>query len=141
MTGLVAAVIVHGQGHQPRRAPPAQPGREVRPGHVGTPVCKSEPGDPTTETAVRELCEETGQTVKPEPLKVAPVQGAWGVEPPNGFLTVVYAAYEWTGEPENREPRKPAQVCWIDVGAISKSSWTPLPPPSTHTSTGNRKSP
>ncbi|SCK43417.1 ADP-ribose pyrophosphatase [Streptomyces sp. ScaeMP-e48] len=58
------------------------------------PVCKSESGDPITETAVRELCEETGQTVKPEPLKVAPVQGAWGVEPPNGFVTVVYAAYE-----------------------------------------------
>jgi 8-oxo-dGTP pyrophosphatase MutT (NUDIX family) len=72
------------------------------------PVGKSEPGEPVTETAVRELYEETGLTVKPESLKVAHIiHGAWGVEAPNGFLTVVFAAHEWTGEPENREPPPP----------------------------------
>ncbi|RPF40161.1 NUDIX domain-containing protein [Streptomyces sp. Ag109_G2-6] len=83
------------------------------------PVGKSEPGEPITETAVRELYEETGLTVKPESLKVAHIiHGAWGVEAPNGFLTVVFAANEWTGEPENREPRKHSQVRWVDADAI-----------------------
>jgi 8-oxo-dGTP pyrophosphatase MutT (NUDIX family) len=83
------------------------------------PVGKSEPGEPITETAVRELYEETGLTVKPDSLKVAHIiHGAWGVEAPNGFLTVVFAAHEWTGEPENREPRKHAQVRWVDANAI-----------------------
>lgn len=83
------------------------------------PVGKSEPGEPITETAVRELYEETGLTVKPESLKVAHIiHGARGVEAPNGFLTVVFATHEWTGEPENREPRKHAQVRWADADAL-----------------------
>ncbi|EFF92863.1 LOW QUALITY PROTEIN: MutT-family protein, partial [Streptomyces sp. e14] len=46
--------------------------------------------------------EETGLTVKPESLRVAHIiHEAWGVKAPNGFLTVVFAAHEWTGEPEN----------------------------------------
>jgi len=57
--------------------------------------------------------------VKPESLKVAHIiHGAWGVEAPNGFLTVVFAAHEWTGEPESREPRKHSRVCWVDANAI-----------------------
>ncbi|MEU6488236.1 NUDIX domain-containing protein [Streptomyces sp. NPDC046887] len=83
------------------------------------PVGKSEPGEPITETAVRELHEETGLTVKPESLRVAHViHSAWGVEAPNGFLTIVFAADQWTGEPENREPHKHSQVRWVDAGAI-----------------------
>jgi hypothetical protein len=57
--------------------------------------------------------------VKPESLKVAHIiHGAWGVEAPNGFLTVVFTAHEWVGEPENREPRKHSQVRWVDADAI-----------------------
>src|SRR5438309_1026073 len=53
------------------------------------PVGKSEPGELITATVVRELYEQTGLTVKPESLKVAHIiHGAWGVEAPNGFLTV-----------------------------------------------------
>lgn len=86
------------------------------------PVGKSEPGEPITETAVRELYEETGLTVKPESLKVAHIiHGAWGVEAPNGFLTVVFATHEWTGEPENREPHKHSQVRWIRADAIPEA--------------------
>ncbi|NUP22499.1 MAG: NUDIX domain-containing protein [Streptomyces sp.] len=76
-------------------------------------------GDLDTETAVRELYEETGLIVKPEALEVVHIiHGALGVEAPNGFLTVVFAVHEWTGEPENREPRKHAQVCWVGVDVI-----------------------
>lgn len=72
----------------------------------------SEPGEPITETAVRELYEKTGLTVKPESLKFAHIiHGAWGVDAPNGFLAVVFAAHDWTGEPENRELSKHSQVC------------------------------
>lgn len=52
------------------------------------PVGKSGPGEPITETAVRELCEETGLNEKPEAPKGAHIlHGARGVEAPNSFLT------------------------------------------------------
>lgn len=119
MTLLVAAVIVHDEATN--RVVLLQRGENAKfaQGMWDLPVGKSEPGEPITETAVRELYEETGLTVKPESLKVAHIiHGAWGVEAPNGFLTVVFAAHEWTGEPENREPRKHSQVRWVDANAI-----------------------
>ncbi len=119
MTLLVGAVIVHDT--VTNRVVLLQRSKDAKfaQGMWDLPVGKSEPGEPITETAVRELYEETGLTVKPESLKVAHIiHGAWGVEAPNGFLTVVFAAHEWTGEPENREPRKHAQVCWVDADAI-----------------------
>lgn len=68
---------------------------------------------------MRELYEEPGLTVNPETLKVAHIiHSAWGVEAPNDFLTVVFAVHEWTGEPENRKPRKHAQVRWVDAESI-----------------------
>ncbi|MYU54114.1 MULTISPECIES: NUDIX domain-containing protein [Streptomyces] len=119
MTLLVAAVIVHDRTSN--RVVLLQRGQNAKfaPGMWDLPVGKSEPGEPITETAVRELYEETGLTVKRGSLKVAHIiHGAWGVEAPNGFLTVVFAAHEWTGEPENREPHKHARVCWVDADAI-----------------------
>ncbi|QCX79878.1 Phosphatase NudJ [Streptomyces sp. YIM 121038] len=121
MTLLVAAVIVHDQAANRVVLLQRSENAKFAQGMWDLPVGKSEPGEPITETAVRELYEETGLTVKPESLKVAHIiHGAWGVEAPNGFLTVVFAAHEWTGEPENREPRKHAQVRWIDTDAIPK---------------------
>lgn len=68
---------------------------------------------------MRELREETGIVVKPEALRIAHIiHAAWGVEAPNGFLTVVFAAHEWTGEPANREPHKHAQVRWTPTNAL-----------------------
>ncbi|MCX4742351.1 NUDIX domain-containing protein [Streptomyces antibioticus] len=122
MTVLVAAVIVHDR--DTNRIVLLQRGRNAKfaQGKWDLPVGKSEPGEPITETAVRELHEETGLTVKPEALEVAHiVHGAWGVEAPNGFLTVVFAAHEWIGEPENREPHKHAQVRWVDADAFPEN--------------------
>ncbi|MFE3428676.1 NUDIX domain-containing protein [Streptomyces sp. NPDC059171] len=119
MTLLVAAVIVHDTATNRVVLLQRSENANFAQGLWDLPVGKSEPGEPITETAVRELYEETGLTVKPESLKVAHIiHGAWGVEAPNGFLTVVFAAHEWTGEPENREPRKHAQVRWVDTAAI-----------------------
>lgn len=119
MTLLVAAVIVHDKATNRVVLLQRSENAKFAQGMWDLPVGKSEPGEPITETAVRELYEETGLTVKPESLKVAHIiHGAWGVEAPNGFLTVVFAAHEWTGEPENREPRKHAQVRWVDTDAI-----------------------
>jgi 8-oxo-dGTP pyrophosphatase MutT (NUDIX family) len=119
MTVLVAAVIVHDRATNRvvllQRGENAKFGR----GMWDLPIGKSEPGEPITVTAVRELYEETGLTVRAEALKVAHlVHGALGVEAPNGYLTVVFAAHEWSGEPENREPLKHAQVRWTDIGAL-----------------------
>lgn len=119
MTVLVAAVIVHdrtaGRVVLLQRGPHAKFGQ----GMWDLPMGKSEPGEPVTDTAVRELYEETGLTVKPESLKVVHVvHGARVVEAPNGYLTVVFATHDWTGEPENREPHKHAQVRWTEVDAL-----------------------
>ncbi|MBK6017276.1 NUDIX domain-containing protein [Streptomyces sp. MBT53] len=122
MTLLVAAVIVHDQATNRVVLLQRSQNAKFAQGMWDLPVGKSEPGEPVTETAVRELYEETGLTVKPEALKVAHIiHSAWGVEAPNGFLTVVFTAHAWTGEPENREPRKHAQVRWIDTNAIPEA--------------------
>ncbi|MFI5621345.1 NUDIX domain-containing protein [Streptomyces sp. NPDC051567] len=119
MTLLVAPGIVHDKATNLVVLLQRSENAKFAQGLWDLPVGKSEPGEPITETAVRELYEETGLTVKPESLKVAHIiHGAWGVEAPNGFLTVVFAAHEWTGEPENREPRKHSQVRWVDAVAL-----------------------
>ncbi|MFE7535117.1 NUDIX domain-containing protein [Streptomyces rhizosphaericola] len=119
MTLLVAAVIVHDKATNRVVLLQRSQNAKFAQGMWDLPVGKSDPGEAITETAVRELYEETGLTVKPESLKIAHIiHGAWGVEAPNGFLTVVFAAHEWTGEPANREPRKHAQVRWVDTDAI-----------------------
>ncbi|MGW6274768.1 NUDIX domain-containing protein [Streptomyces sp. NPDC055060] len=119
MTLLVAAVIVHDTATNRIVLLQRSENAKFAQGLWDLPVGKSEPGEPITETAVRELYEETGLTVKPESLKVAHIiHGAWGIEALNGFLTVVFAAQEWSGEPENREPRKHSQVRWVEASAV-----------------------
>ncbi|WP_327246792.1 NUDIX domain-containing protein [Streptomyces sp. NBC_01320] len=122
MTLLVAAVIVHDKATNRVVLLQRSDQAKFAQGMWDLPVGKSEPGEQITETAVRELYEETGLTVKPGSLKVAHIiHGAWGVEAPSGFLTVVFTTHEWAGEPENREPRKHAQVRWVDADAIPEN--------------------
>lgn len=118
-TLLVAAVIVHDKATDRvvllQRGPQAKFGQ----GKWDLPIGKRDPGEPITATAVRELHEETGLTVKPENLRLAHViHGARGVEAPDGYLAVVFATHDWTGEPENRELRKHSQVRWVDAADI-----------------------
>lgn len=81
MTLLVAAVIVHDKATNRVVLLQRSQNAKFAQGMWDLPVGKSEPGEPITETAVRELFEETGLTVKPEALKVAHIiHGAWGVE-------------------------------------------------------------
>ncbi|SOF02099.1 NUDIX domain-containing protein [Streptomyces sp. OV198] len=135
MTLLVAAVIVHDQATNRVVLLQRSQNAKFAQGMWDLPVGKSEPGEPVTETAARELFEETGLAVKPEALKVAHIiHGAWGVEAPNGFLTVVFTTHEWTGEPENREPHKHARFAGSTPTPSPRSSWTPPPAPSTATS-------
>jgi 8-oxo-dGTP pyrophosphatase MutT (NUDIX family) len=113
MTLLAAAVIVHdlrrGRIVVLRRGQGAKYGE----GMWDLPVGKVEGGESVTAGAVRELWEETGVVVKAEDLRLAHVvHGAWGVESPNGFVTVVFVAHAWEGEPVNREPGKHERVCW-----------------------------
>ncbi|WP_405596732.1 NUDIX domain-containing protein [Streptomyces sp. NBC_01410] len=116
MTVLVAAVIVHDRETDRVVLLQRGPGNKFAPGRWDLPVGKSEPGEPITETAVRELREETGLIVRADDLRLAQVvHGAWGVEAPNGFLTVVFATHQWAGEPENRELAKHTQVRWVDT--------------------------
>lgn len=119
MTLLVAAVIVHDRANGRilllRRSANGKFGQNM----WDLPGGKSEPGEPVTRTAVRELWEETGLGVRDESLEVAHViHGAWGVEAPDGFLTVVFVTDEWHGRAENREPGKHSEVRWVDIGAL-----------------------
>lgn len=122
MTLIVAAVIVHDRAAD--RVVLIQRGEHAKfgCGMWDLPVGKNEPGEPVTATAVRELYEETGIVVAAESLKVVHViHAALGVGAPNGYLTVVFVTGEWTGEPENREPLKHAQVRWVDVDAVPEN--------------------
>ncbi|MEV0912422.1 NUDIX domain-containing protein [Streptomyces hokutonensis] len=119
MTLLVAAVIVHDRAEG--RVVLIQRGEQAKfaRGMWDLPVGKNEPGEPVTETAVRELYEETGIVVAAESLKVVHlIHAASGVDAPYGFLTVVFVTDKWSGEPENREPLKHAQVRWVQVDAV-----------------------
>ncbi|MBB5157581.1 NUDIX domain-containing protein [Saccharopolyspora phatthalungensis] len=118
-TLLVAAVIVHdraaGQVLLIQRGPDAK----FAPQHWDLPVGKADKGEIITTTAVRELKEETGLIVDPAELNIAGIiHGAWGVEAPNGFLTVVFVAHTWTGQPVNAEPHKHSQVTWFPVEQV-----------------------
>ncbi|MFD0883672.1 NUDIX domain-containing protein [Streptosporangium algeriense] len=83
-----------------------------------------------TGPAVRELKEEIDLTVQSESLYLAHViHDARGIEAPNGFLTVVFAAHEWSGTPTNGEPDKHAQVCWAPPQSCRRTSSPPRPAP------------
>ncbi|MEV4098279.1 NUDIX domain-containing protein [Streptosporangium saharense] len=113
MTLLVAAVIVHDRATDQVVLLQRGPRAKFAQGMWDLPVGKSEPGEPITHTAIRELKEETGLSVQPESLRLAHIiHGARGVEAPNGFLTVVFAVHEWSGTLTNSEPDKHAQVRW-----------------------------
>ena len=118
-TLLVAAVIVHDQTAGQVLLLQRGAGAKFAPLHWDLPSGKADKGESVTAAAARELAEETGLTVDPASLRVAGIiHGAWGVEAPNGFLTVIFAALSWQGEPVNAEPRKHAQVAWFPVGQV-----------------------
>ncbi len=119
MTLLVAAVIVHDRRNRRvvliQRGPRAKFAR----GSWDLPVGKSAPGESITATAVRELREETGLVIDQADLRIAHViHSSFGVESPNGFLTVVFAVERWSGELINREPHKHSRVDWVEVDEL-----------------------
>lgn len=116
---LVGAVIVHDK--KERRVLLLRRGHNAKfaPQLWDLPVGKANKGEAITSTAARELKEETGLVVDPADLKVAGIiHGAQGVEAPNGFLTVVFAADAWTGEPVNAEPGNHSAISWFSDDAV-----------------------
>ncbi len=121
MTLLVAAVIVHDRDAGLVLLIQRGPHAKFAPGSWDLPSGKSEPGEPVTATAVRELREETGLIAEPGELRIAHiVHCSYGVEAPNGFLTVVFAASQWAGQPANNEPDRHSRVAWIPTRAIPR---------------------
>jgi 8-oxo-dGTP pyrophosphatase MutT (NUDIX family) len=118
-TLLVAAVIVHDEKAGDVLLLQRAPSAKFAPGDWDLPVGKANRGEVVTATAVRELEEETGLIVDPAELKLAGIiHGAWGVEAPNGFLTVVLVAHDWDGDPVNAEPDRRSQVAWYPVDRV-----------------------
>ncbi|BBA98233.1 putative MutT family protein [Actinacidiphila reveromycinica] len=121
MTLLAAAVVVHDLDRRRVLLLRRGPGARYGDGLWDLPAGKSDPGEPISRTAVRELYEETGVRVEPRDLEVVHVlHGAHGTQSPNGYLTVVFAAHRWTGTAENREPGKHREVRWFDVDACPR---------------------
>ncbi|MGW5354011.1 NUDIX domain-containing protein [Streptomyces sp. NPDC004031] len=119
MTLLAAAVVVHDTATDRVLLLRRGDGARFAPGKWDLPSGKCDPGEPVTATAVRELHEETGLVVAPEALRLTHVvHGAWGVQSPNGFVTVVFAATTWSGTAENREPAKHSAVAWTPTAAL-----------------------
>jgi 8-oxo-dGTP pyrophosphatase MutT (NUDIX family) len=116
---LVAAVVVHDQERERVLLLRRGPADRFAPGAWDLPVGKQEPGEQITATALRELREETSLAVGVGDLRlVHAVHGAWGVQAPNGFLTLVFAAHRWGGEPVNVEPDAHTEVRWHRVGRL-----------------------
>ncbi|WP_368733325.1 NUDIX domain-containing protein [Streptomyces alkaliphilus] len=116
---LCAAVVVHDRAAG--RVVMVRRGPEVgfAPGLWDLPVGKTDRGESVSAAAVRELWEETGIRVAEEDLTLAHVvHGARAPKGPDGFVTVVFTAERWEGEPVNREPTKHDRAEWVPVGAI-----------------------
>ncbi|MBW1597139.1 NUDIX domain-containing protein [Streptomyces sp. JJ38] len=123
---LAAAVIVHDAERDRVLLVQRGPNAKFARGRWDLPVGKAEPGEPVTEAAVRELREETGLVVRPEELTlVHVVHGSRSVEAAGGYLTVVFAARTWTGEPVNAEPEKHARVSWIPAAEVPADAVEP----------------
>jgi 8-oxo-dGTP pyrophosphatase MutT (NUDIX family) len=118
-TLLVASVIVHDAECDRIVLLRRGPGSSFGSGLWDLPTGKCEPGEPVTAAAVRELREETGLVADPASLTLAHVLHAGvGAGAPDGYLTVVFAATAWTGEPENREPHKHDHVGWVRLDRL-----------------------
>lgn len=118
-TLLVAAVIVHDEPAGRILLLQRGPQSKFAPLSWDLPSGKADKGESVTAAAARELHEETGLAVDPASLRIAGIiHGAHGVEAPNGFLTVIFAARKWDGEPVNAEPRKHARVAWFPSSEI-----------------------
>lgn len=116
---LAAAVVVHDRETDRVVLLRRGPGAAFGAGQWDLPVGKSEPGEPVTETAVRELREETELAVAPAALRLGQVvHGARSPHGGDGFLTVVFLTHSWSGELVNAEPEKHSQVCWVPAGAL-----------------------
>jgi 8-oxo-dGTP pyrophosphatase MutT (NUDIX family) len=118
-TLLVAAVIVHDEAAGRVLLLQRSAESKFAPLHWDLPSGKADKGESIVAAAARELKEETGLSADPASLTIAGIiHGAWGVEAPNGFLTVIFAARSWNGEPVNPEPRKHARVAWFPASQV-----------------------
>jgi 8-oxo-dGTP pyrophosphatase MutT (NUDIX family) len=135
MALLVAAVIVHDKAKNRVVLLKRSEQATFAQGRWDLPVGKSEPGEPITETAVRELREETGLIVKPGALRVAHIiHGAGGVRrptnssllsspPTNGPVIRKTASHGSTPKSAGSTPTPSPRSSWTRPPAPSAAIW------------------
>lgn len=86
-------------------------------GQLCLPSGHHENGENITETAARELAEETGIIVKPASLRMVLAMHQRNPEGSARF-GFFFEPGTWDGEPVNREPRKHTEMLWADPGDL-----------------------
>ena len=128
MTLLVAAVIVHDKATNRVVLLQRSENAKFAQGMWDLPVGKSEPGEPITETAVRELYEETGLTVKPESSRSPTSSTVPGASKP--LTASSRSSSPPTNGPANPKTANPASTpksAGSTLPPFPRTSWIPRP--------------
>jgi 8-oxo-dGTP diphosphatase len=87
-------------------------------GQLCLPSGHHEQGENITQTAARELAEETGIIVEPARLRMVLAMHQRNPEGSARFGFFFEPEPGWDGEPVNREPHKHTQMLWADPGDL-----------------------
>lgn len=78
-------------------------------------------GEPAEEALVREVLEEIGIMPDIDSLKLVAVTHRLNDAPENEYASLYFETQKWTGEVENKEPEKCAELAWFNIHDLPKN--------------------
>lgn len=88
-------------------------------GNYSLPAGHTEPGETFTDSAIRETAEEIGISLTPESIEVSHVMHR--KTPEREYVDVFFTCKKWSGNPENREPKKCDDLSWFPINNLPKN--------------------